>query len=122
MFFIAFIILRTSMIELILIDFLQCDRINHIFDRFFVLEEIFVRISISASDFEEIQKSFDRLMLNCSSLAKDECSSLVCAKKFMNKDNIIIECVSQSLIDHLDFEIFSFADSLLDFIFDGNGF
>ncbi len=35
----------------------------------------------------------------------------------MNEDDIIVECVSQFLIDRLDFEIFSFADSLLDYVF-----
>ncbi len=114
-----FIILRTDMrIDLILIDALQDDRIDHIFDRFFVLEEIFVRISIRTNDFEEIQRFFDRLMLNDSRLAKDECSSLVCTKKFMNEDDIIVECVLEVLNDHFESKIFSFADSLLDFDFD----
>jgi hypothetical protein len=106
-------------IDLILIDVLQCDRICRVSnDRLIVLQEIFVCVSISTNRFEKIQRFFDRLMLNCSYFAKDECSSLVCTKRFMNEDDIIIECVSQSLIDHLDFEIFSFADSLLDFDLD----
>jgi hypothetical protein len=117
-----FIILRTDMkIDLILIDALQCDRIDHIFD-FVVSQEIFVRISISTSDFEEVQKSFDRLMLNDSDFAKYESSSLARTKKFMNEDHVIVERVSQFLIDHLDFEIFSFADSLLDFRLDEERF
>jgi hypothetical protein len=109
-------------VGLILISSLQCGRTDHTFDRFFVPEEIFVRVSICTNDFEEIQVFFDRLMLNDSRLAKDECSSLVCTKKFMNEDDIIVECVFQSLIDHLDFEIFSFADSLLDFCLDEGNF
>jgi hypothetical protein len=112
-------LLRTDMrIGLILIDSLQCDRSGHIFDRFFVPKKILVRIPISTDDFEEIQIFFDRLTLNSPRLAKDECSSLVCTKKFMNEDDIVVECVSQSLIDHLDSKIFSFADSLLDFCLD----
>jgi hypothetical protein len=110
-------------IDLILIDALQCDRICRVSnDRLFVFRKIFVCVFISTNDFEEIQILFDRLMLNCSRLAKEECSSLVCTKKFMNEDDIIVECVSQSLIDHLDSEIFSFADSLLDFVFDEERF
>jgi hypothetical protein len=109
-------------VDLILIDSLQCDRIDHIFDRFFVSEEIFVRILISTNDFEEIQKFFDRLMLNRSRLAKDECSSLARTKKFMNEDDIIVECVLEALNDHFESKIFSFADSLLDFDFDGRDF
>jgi hypothetical protein len=105
-------------IGLILIDSLQCDRFDHIFDRFFVLQKIFVRISISTNDFEEIQKFFDRLMLNDSRLAKDKCSSLVCAKKFMNEDHVIVENVLEALNDHFESKIFSFADSLLDFDLD----
>ncbi len=113
------VLLRTDMrVDLILIDFLQCDRFDHIFDRFFVSKKILVRIFISINDFEEIQIFFDRLMLNNSRLAKDECSSLVCTKKFMNEDDIVVECVSQFLIDHLDSKIFSFADSLHDFCLD----
>jgi hypothetical protein len=125
MLFVAFvIILRTDIkIDLILIDFLQCDRICRVLnDRLFVSEKIFVCVSISTSDFEEIQILFDRLMLNDSRLAEDECSSLACTKKFMNKDDIIVECISQFLIDHLDSEIFSFANSLLDFVFDEKRF
>jgi hypothetical protein len=124
LFVVLVIILRTVMrIDLILIDFLQCDRIDHASrDRIFVSQKIFVRISISTSDFEEIQIFFDRLMWNSPRLAKDECSSLVCTKKFMNEDDIIIECVSQFLIDHLDSKIFSFADSLLDFCLDEESF
>jgi hypothetical protein len=118
-----FIILRTDMrIDLILIDALQCDRIDHIFDRFFILEEIFVRISISTSDFEEIQKFFDRLMLNDSNFAKYEDSSLARTKKFMNEDDIIVECVLEALNDHFESKIFSFADSLLNFDFDEEDF
>jgi hypothetical protein len=117
------VLLRTDMrIDLILIDSLQCDRTDHIFDRFFVPEEIFVRISISTNDFEEIQRFFDRLMLNRSRLAKDECSSLVRTKKFMNEDDIIVECVFEILNDHFESKIFSFADSLLDFDFDEEDF
>jgi hypothetical protein len=112
------VLLRTDMIELILIDSLQCDRIDHIFDRFVVPQIIFVRVFTSTSDFEKVQKLFDRLMLNCSRFVKDECSSLVCTQKFMNEDDITIKCVFQFLIDHLDSEIFSFADLLLDFDLD----
>jgi hypothetical protein len=123
MLFVALAILRTDMrVDLILTDALQCDRSGHTFDRFFVPKEIFVRISISTSDFEEIQKFFDRLMLNDPDFAKYEDPSLARTKKFMNEDHVIAERVSQSLIDHLDSEVFSFADSLLDFIFDGGGF
>jgi hypothetical protein len=123
MLFVVFVILRTDMkIDLILIDALQCDRFDHIFDRFFVFEEIFVRISISTSDFEEIQKFFDRLMLNDSDFAKYKSSSLARTKKFMNKDDIIVECVLEILNDHLESKIFSFADSLLDFDFDEEDF
>jgi hypothetical protein len=118
MLFVVLVILRTDMrIGLILIDFLQCDRVDHIFD-FVVSQEIFVRISISTNDFEEIQKFFDRLMLNDSRLAKDRCSSLVCTKKFMNENHVIVESVLEILNDHLESKIFSFADSLLDFDFD----
>ncbi len=114
---------RTDMrIDLILIESLQCDRFGDAFDRFFVFQEIFVRISISTKDFEEIQKFFDRLMLNDSDFAKDRCSSLARTKKFMNEDDVIIERVSQFLIDHLESEIFSFADSLLDFRLDEERF
>jgi hypothetical protein len=122
MLFIA--LLRADMrIGLILTDFLQCDCFDHISrDRLFVLQKIFVCISISTSDFEEIQILFDRLMLNSPRFAKDECSSLVCTKKFMNENDIVVECVFQFLIDHLDFKIFSFADSLLDFVFDEREF
>jgi hypothetical protein len=121
MLFVAF--LRTDMrIGLILIDFLQCDRSDHTFNRFFVSKKILVRISICTGRLEEIQRFFNRLMLNDPRLAKDECSSLVCTKKFMNEDHVIIECVSQFLIDHLDSEISSFADSLLDFVFDERRF
>jgi hypothetical protein len=109
------IMLRTDMkIDLILIDSLQCDRIDHIFDRFFVSEKIFVRISINTKDFEEIQKFFDRLMFHDSDFAKYECSSLVCTKKFMNEDDIIVECVFEVLNDHFKSKIFSFVDVLLD--------
>jgi hypothetical protein len=120
---VALIILCTDMkIDLILICVLQCDCLDYIFDRFFVLKKILVRVSIDTSDFEEIQKFFSRLMLNRSRLAKDQCSSLVCTKKFINEDDVIVECVFQFLIDHLDFEIFSFADSLLDFRLDEKKF
>jgi hypothetical protein len=123
MLFVALIILRTGMrVDLILIGSLQCDRFDHIFDRFFVLKKILVRILICTNRLEEIQEFFSRLMLNDSDVAKHECSSLVCAKKFMNEDDIIIECVSQFLIDHFDSEIFSFADSLLDFCLDEESF
>jgi hypothetical protein len=105
-------------IDLILIDFLQCDRFDYFFDRFFVSQEIFVRISISTNDFEEIQKFFDRLMLNISDFAKYENSSLARTKKCMNKDDIIVECVLEVLNDHFESKIFSFADSLLDFDLD----
>jgi hypothetical protein len=105
-------------IDLILIDSLQCDRIDHIFDQFFVLEKIFVRISISTSCFEEIQRFFDRLMLNDSRFAKNRCSSLARTKKFMNEDHVIVENVLEILNDHLESKIFSFADSLLDFDLD----
>jgi hypothetical protein len=113
------IILRTNIkIDLILIDALQCDRTDHIFDRFFVSEEIFVRIFISTNDFEEIQKFFDRLMLNDSDFAKYEDLSLARTKKFMNEDDIIVECAFKVLNDHFESKIFSFADSLLDFDLD----
>jgi hypothetical protein len=116
------IILRTDMrIDLILTDSLQCDRVDHIFG-FVVPQEIFVRISISTNDFEEIQKFFDRLMLNDSDFAKYENSSLVRTKKFMNEDDIIVECVFEVLNDHFESKIFSFADSLLDFDFDEEDF
>jgi hypothetical protein len=105
-------------IGLILIDVLQCDRLDHVFDRFFVSQEIFVRISIDTDDFKEIQKFFDRLMLNDSDFAKYKDSSLARTKKFMNEDNIIVECVLEVLNDHFESKIFSFADSLLDFDFD----
>jgi hypothetical protein len=109
------IILRTDMkIDLILIDLLQCNRVDHIFD-FVVSQEIFVRISISMNDFEEIQRFFDRLMLNDSDFAKYEDSSLARTKKFMNEDDIIVECVFVVLNDHFESKIFLFADSLLDF-------
>jgi hypothetical protein len=104
-------------VDLILIDALQCDRLDHVFD-FVVSQEIFVRISISTNDIEEIQRFFDRLMLNDSDFAKYEDSSLVCMKKFMNEDDIIVECVFEVLNDHLESKIFSFADSLLDFDLD----
>jgi hypothetical protein len=56
------IILRTDMtVDLILIDSLQCDCVDHIFD-FVVSQKVFVRISISTNDSEEIQRFFDRLM------------------------------------------------------------
>ncbi len=61
-------------------------------------------------------------MLNDPDFAKYGGSSLARTKKFMDEDHVIVERVSQSLIDHLDSEIFSFADSLLDFIFDGKDF
>jgi hypothetical protein len=105
-------------IDLILIDVLQCDRLDHVFDRFFVFQEIFVRISIDTGDFKEIQKFFDRLMLNDSDFAKYRDSSLVRTKKFMNEDDIIVECILEVLNDHFESKIFSFADSLLDFDFD----
>jgi hypothetical protein len=116
LFFMLFLaLLCTDMrIDLILIDFLQRDRLDHIFDRFFVFKKILVRISISTNRLEEIQRFFSRLMLNS--------SSLVCTKKFMNEDHVIVERVFQFLIDYLDFEIFSFADSLLGFIFDERSF
>jgi hypothetical protein len=107
-------------IDLILISFLQCDRFDHFSrDCLFVSQEIFVRISISTGGFEEIQRFFDRLMLNDSGFAKYENSSLARTKKFMNEDDIIVECVFEVLNDHLESKIFSFADSLLDFDFDG---
>jgi hypothetical protein len=112
-------LLRTDMrIGLILIDSLQCDRLGHVFDRFFVFEKIFVRIFISTGDFEEIQKFFDRLMLNDSDFAKYENSSLARTKKFMNEDDIIVKCILEALNDHFESKIFSFADSLLDFDLD----
>jgi hypothetical protein len=124
MLFVSLIILRTDMkIDLILIDLLQRDRIFRVSnDHLFVFQDIFVCVSISTGDFEEIQILFDRLMLNCPRLAKYECSSLVCTKKFINEDDITVECVSHFLTDHLDSEVFSFADSLLDFVFDGGEF
>jgi hypothetical protein len=97
---------------------LQCDRIDYFFDRFFVLKKIFVRISISTNDFEEIQKFFDRLMLNDSDFAKYEDSSFARMKKFMNEDDIIVECVFKVLNDNFESKIFSFVDSLLDFDLD----
>jgi hypothetical protein len=121
-FFVVSILCISMRISLILIDSLQCDRIDHTFDRFFVSEKILVCVSISTGLFEEIQGFFDRLMLNCPRLAKDACSSLICTKKFMNEDDIIVECVSQSLIYHLSSEIFSFADSLLDICLDERRF
>jgi hypothetical protein len=105
-------------IDLILIDLLQCDRLDHVFDQFFVFQKIFVRIFISTNDFEEIQKFFDRLMLNDSDFAKYEDSSFVRTKKFMNEDDIIVECVLEILNDHFESKIFSFADSLFDFDLD----
>jgi hypothetical protein len=112
------IILRADMrIDLILTDLLQCDRVDHTFD-FVVPQKIFVRISIDTSDFEEIQKFFDRLMLNDSDLTKYESSSLARTKKFMNEDDVIVECVLETLNNHLESKIFSFADSLFDFDFD----
>jgi hypothetical protein len=116
--------LRTDMrIDLILISFLQCDRICRVSnDRLFVPQKIFVRISISTDDFEEIQRFFDRLMLNDSDFAKYENSSLACTKKFMNEDDIIVECVLEVLNDHFESKIFSFTDSLLDFDFDEKDF
>jgi hypothetical protein len=123
MLFVALAILRTDMrVGLILTGALQCDRSGHTFDRFFVPEEIFVRISISTSGFEEIQGFFDRLVLNGPRLAKDRCSSLARTKKFMNEDHVIAESVLETLNDHLGPKIFSFADSLLDFDFDGEDF
>jgi hypothetical protein len=106
-------------IDLILTDSLQCGRFGH-FSRgcLFVSQEIFVRISISTDDFEEIQRFFDRLMLNDSRLAKDRCSSLARTKKFMNEDHVIVENILEILNDHLEPKIFSFADSLLDFDLD----
>jgi hypothetical protein len=109
-------------IDLILIDALQCDRLDHVFDRFFVFEKIFVRISISTNDFEEIQKFFSRLMLNDSDFTKYENSSLVRTKKFMNENDIIVESVLEILNDHLESKIFSFADSLLNFDLDEEDF
>jgi hypothetical protein len=118
----TFIILRTGMrVGLILTGALQCDRVGHIFG-FVVLQEIFVRISISTGGFEEIQEFFDRLVLNDSDFAKYEDSSLARTKKFMNEDDIIVECVLEVLNNHLESKIFSFADSLLDFDFDGRNF
>jgi hypothetical protein len=113
-------LLRTNMrIGLILIVVLQYDRICCVSnDRLFVSEEIFVRIFINTRDFEEIEKFFDRLMLNDSDFAKYECSSFVCTKKFVNKDHVIVENVLEILNDHLESKIFSFADSLLDFDLD----
>ncbi len=118
-FFFLIIILRTNMkIDLILIDFLQCDCLDRFFDWFFVFEKIFVRIFISTSNFEEIQKFFDCLMLNDSDFAKYENSSLVRTKKFMNENDIIVECVFEFLNDHFESKIFSLANSLLDFNLD----
>jgi hypothetical protein len=57
-------------------------------------------------------------MLNDSDFAKYESSSLARTKKFMNEDDIIVECVLEVLNDHLESKIFSFVDSLLDFDFD----
>jgi hypothetical protein len=106
-------------IDLILIDALQCDRICRVSnDRLFVSQKIFVRISISTDRFEEIQEFFDRLMLNDSDFAKYEDSSLVRTKKFMNENDIIVECVFEVLNNHFELKIFSFADSLLDFDLD----
>jgi hypothetical protein len=117
------VLLRTDMrIGLILIESLQCDRLDDVFDRFFVFQEIFVRIFISTNDFEEIQKFFDRLMLNDSDFAKYESSSFVRTKKFMNEDHVIVESVLEILNDHLESKIFSFADSLLDFDLDEEDF
>ncbi len=114
---------RTDMkIDLILIDSLQCDRIDHTFDRFFVFEKIFVRVFINTNRLEEIQRFFSRLMLNDSDFAKYENSSLARTKKFMNEDDIIVECVLEVLNDHLESKIFSFADSLLDFALDERDF
>jgi hypothetical protein len=124
LFVVLIIILRTDMkIDLILIDSLQCDCICRVSnDRLFVFEKIFVRISISTNDFEEIQEFFNRLMLNDSDFAKYESSSLARTKKFMNEDDIIVECVLEVLNDHLESKIFSFADSLLYFDFDEKSF
>jgi hypothetical protein len=113
------VLLRTDMrVGLILIDFLQCDRFDHIFDRFFVSKKILVRILICTSRLEEIQGFSSRLMLNDSRVAKDRCSSLARTKKFMNEDDIIVKCVLEALNDHFELKIFSFADSLLDFDLD----
>jgi hypothetical protein len=57
-------------------------------------------------------------MLNDPGFAKYESSSLARTKKFMNKNDIIVECVLEALNDHLESKIFSFVDSLLDFDFD----
>jgi hypothetical protein len=106
-------------IDSILINFLQCDRICRVSnDHLFVSQKFFVRISISTNDFEEIQRFFDRLMLNDSDFAKYKDSSFARTKKFMNEDDIIVECVLEVLNDHFESNIFSFADSLLDFDFD----
>ncbi len=61
-------------------------------------------------------------MLNDSDFAKYRNSSLVRTKKFMNEDDIIVECVLEALNDHFEPKIFSFADSLLDFDFDERNF
>jgi hypothetical protein len=106
-------------IGLILIDALQCDRICRASsDRLFVSQELFVRVSINTSDFEEIQRFFDCLILNDSNFAKYECLSLVCTKKFVIEDHVIVENVLEILNDHFESKIFSFADSLLDFDLD----
>jgi hypothetical protein len=119
MLFVALIILRTDMrIDLILMSLLQRDCLDHIFDLFFVFKKILVRISICTSRLEEIQRFFNRLMLNDSRVAKDKCSSLARTKKFMNEDDIIVKCVLEVLNDHFESKIFSFADSLLDFDLD----
>jgi hypothetical protein len=121
-FMLVVVLLRTDM-RIILISFLQCDCFDYIFnDCLFVFQKILICVFIDTGDFEEIQKFFDRLMLNDSRLAKDRCSSLARTKKFMNEDDVIIERVSQFLIDHLESEIFSFADSLLDFRLDERRF
>jgi hypothetical protein len=118
------IILRTDMrVGLILTGALQCGRSGHLpRGCLFVSQEIFVRIPISTDRFEEIQEFFDRLMLNGPGFAKYENSSLARTKKFMDEDDIIAECVLEVLNDHFESKIFSFADSLLDFDFDGEDF
>jgi hypothetical protein len=127
-FFIVFIVLviifRIGLgISIILIHLLQHCCLGYAsFGRFIVPQEIFVRIFISTSRFEKVQVLFCGLMLNFSGFAKDENSLFICSKKFMNEDDIIFKCVFQSLIYHLRSEVFSFANSVLDFSLDERDF
>jgi hypothetical protein len=90
--------------------------------RLIVPQKIFVRISISTSRFEKVQVLFCGLMLNFSGFAKDESPLFTCTKKLVDKNHVVIERVFNSLIDLFRSEVFSFADSVLDFSLDGRDF